>query len=59
MLVDISYETGFDPLALRSLVCRVLRVREDPRNWSAFPNVDSEVRGDLDKLTDLRSGLSR
>jgi hypothetical protein len=29
-------------------VCRVLRVREDPDNWSEFPNVDGEVREHLD-----------
>jgi AbiJ N-terminal domain 4 len=48
VLVDIAYEAGFDPHNLRSLVCRVLRVRADPSNWSAFPNVDGEIRGHLD-----------
>jgi hypothetical protein len=36
------------PHSMRSLVCRVLRRREDPGNWSAFPNVDDEVRDHLD-----------
>lgn len=37
-----------DPHSMRSIVCRVLREREDPGNWTAFPNVDCEVRGHLD-----------
>ena len=45
VLVDIAYESGHTPHALRSTVCRMLRKREDPGNWSAFPNVDNEVRG--------------
>ncbi len=49
VMVDIAYEAGLDPHDMRSLVCRVLRVREDPSNWSAFPNVDSEVRQHLDR----------
>lgn len=49
VVVDIAYESGFGPHRLRSIVCQVLRVREDPGNWSAFPNVDSEVRDHLDK----------
>lgn len=44
VLVDIAYEAGLDPHNLRSLVCRVLRRRADPGNWSAFPNVDGELR---------------
>src|SRR5262245_61585129 len=47
-MVDIAYECGLDPHLMRSIVCRVLRVREDPENWSAFPNVDGEVRWHLD-----------
>jgi len=48
VVIDIAYEAGLDPHDMRSLVCRVLRRREDPDNWSAFPNVDGEVRGHLD-----------
>lgn len=48
VIVDLAYESGLGPHAMRSLVCRVLRSREDPNNWSAFPNVDGEVRGHLD-----------
>ena len=48
VLVDIAYECGMTPHSMRSLVCRTLRVREDPNNWSAFPNVDGELRSHLD-----------
>ena len=48
VLVDIAYEGGMNPHTMRSLVCRALRAREDPNNWSAFPNVDGEVRSHLD-----------
>jgi hypothetical protein len=44
IIVDIAYESGLTPHTLRSIVCRLLRKREDPNNWSAFPNVDNEVR---------------
>lgn len=29
-------------------MCAALRVRENPGNWSAYPNVDGEARGHLD-----------
>lgn len=48
VVADIAYEAGLDPHRLRSIVCQLLRVREDPNNWSAFPNVDCEARGHLD-----------
>jgi hypothetical protein len=48
VLVDIAYEAGEDPQSLRSVVSGLLRVREDPNNWSALTNVDSEVRGLVD-----------
>lgn len=44
ILVNIAYESGYTPHLLRSTVCRMLRRREDSDNWSAFPNVDNEVR---------------
>jgi AbiJ-like protein len=46
--VDIAYEAGMDPHSMRKLVCHALRVRENPDNWSAYPNVDGEVRGNID-----------
>jgi hypothetical protein len=48
VIVDLAYESGLTPHKMRSLVCRVLRTRENPDNWSPFPNVDYEVRGHLD-----------
>jgi AbiJ N-terminal domain 4 len=48
VVVDIAYEAGMEPHSMRSLVCRLLRVREDPDNWRAYPNVDHEVRGIID-----------
>ena len=48
VLVTLAYESGTPPKAVRTLVCRALRKREDPDNWSDFPNVDNETRGNLD-----------
>lgn len=48
LVIDKAYEHGSDPHSIRSIVCKVLLVREDPNNWSAFPNVDFEVRDHLD-----------
>jgi hypothetical protein len=47
ILVDIAYEAGLTPHSMRSLVCTLLRLPENRGNWSAFPNVDSEVRENL------------
>lgn len=48
VLVDLAYEAGLGPHRMRSVVCRTLRVREDEGNWSAYPNVDGEVRQHVD-----------
>lgn len=48
VIVDIAYEAGLNPHRVRTIVCRVLRRREDPNNWSAYPNVDGEARYHLD-----------
>lgn len=48
IVVDIAYESELNPHSMRDLVCRTIRVREDPNNWSAFPNIDHEVRQHLD-----------
>ncbi|MDX9719198.1 MAG: hypothetical protein RBU37_00520 [Myxococcota bacterium] len=48
IVVDIAYESGFRPSSLRGLVSRLLRVREDPNNWSEYSNIDGEVRYRLD-----------
>ena len=44
ILVDVAYEAGLGPHSLRGAVCKVLRTAPDPDNWSAYPNVDWEVR---------------
>lgn len=48
VIPDIAYESGLRPTSLRSIVCRVLRRREDPNNWSEYPNVDGELRYHLE-----------
>ena len=47
VLVDLAYDCGYQPKPLRTLVCRILRKRPDPDNWSDR-NVDKEVRQLLD-----------
>ncbi len=47
-VVDIAYDCGFTPTPLRQLVCRVLRVPPNRENWSEYPNVDGELRQNLD-----------
>lgn len=47
-VVDLAYEAGMTPRALRALVCRVLFLAPDANNWSEYPNIDNEVRGILD-----------
>lgn len=48
VVVDIAYESSLSPKTVRSAVCRVLRRRTDPNNWSDFPNVDGEARDHVD-----------
>jgi len=48
VIVDIAYESGLSPHTARTTFCRVLRRRENPDNWSAYPNVDNEARGLID-----------
>src|ERR1051325_8032695 len=48
VLVDFAYEAGLRPARLRGTVCRALMTREDPGNWTEFPNVDYEIRGLID-----------
>ena len=49
VLVDIAYESGLWPTALRETICRVLRTAANPGNWSDFPNIDIEVRYALEQ----------
>ncbi len=43
IVLDIAYEAGLGPSSLRSIICQLLRKREDPSNWSEYPNIASEV----------------
>lgn len=44
----VVYEDmGKRPRFLRSVICRTLLVREDPDNWSEYPNIDYEVNDHL------------
>lgn len=61
-LIEMAYECGFKPKSLRSALCRLLRKRPDPSNWSEFPNIDQEVRGLIDgcdwyRVYDVIEGL--
>jgi hypothetical protein len=42
VVLDIAYERGLTPNPMRSLLCRILRRRADPQNWSEYPNVSGE-----------------
>ena len=42
-LPQIAEDVGVKPSPLRRVVCRVLRVRPDPMNWTEHPNVSDEV----------------
>jgi hypothetical protein len=42
-LIQLTYEHGLKPSALRSMVCKVLKKMPDPSNWSEYPNVNGEV----------------
>jgi AbiJ N-terminal domain 4 len=48
VIVDIAYGRGFSPQTLRPVVCRALRKRPNPNNWSEYPNIDEEIRNLLD-----------
>jgi hypothetical protein len=48
VVVQLAYVCGFRPSTLRSLVCRVLRKRQDDNNWSEYPNIDGEVSSLVD-----------
>jgi hypothetical protein len=43
-VLEVARELGWGPSALRDTVCRVLRVRPDPGNWSEYPNIWGEVQ---------------
>jgi len=43
-ILEAARELEWGPSSLRDIVCRVLRVRPDPGNWSEYPNVWGEVQ---------------
>lgn len=43
-ILDTMQKLGWEPSGLRSLICRVLRTRPDPGNWSEYPNIFGEVQ---------------
>jgi AbiJ N-terminal domain 4 len=43
VMIEIAYEAGLSPSPLRDIVCRILRTRPDPNNWSEYPNIAGEV----------------
>ncbi|MCU7919137.1 MAG: hypothetical protein KZQ95_12370 [Candidatus Thiodiazotropha sp. (ex Epidulcina cf. delphinae)] len=42
VIINMAYECGFSPSALRSVICKTLRKRADRNNWSEYPNIDDE-----------------
>lgn len=44
-VVDLAYEAGMSPSQIRAVICRTLFVAPNLNNWTAFPNIDMEVRG--------------
>lgn len=62
VVVQLAYECGFRPRSLRTVICRLLRKRPDPRNWSEYPNIDDEVQELVDdcdwyRVYDIIEGL--
>lgn len=49
VVVQLAYACGFRPEGLRKLVCRVLKKRADPNNWSEYPNIDHEIHKLIDE----------
>ena len=43
--LECARELGYNPSLLREVICKVLRVRPDPDNWSEYPNIWFEVEG--------------
>jgi AbiJ N-terminal domain 4 len=42
VVLDIAYELGLSPSPMRALLCKLLRKRANPTNWSEWPNVARE-----------------
>ena len=48
VLPIIASEVGLSPKPMRQLVCRILRERPNPDNWSEYPNIHDEVNELID-----------
>ncbi len=44
-VLSTAIEMDYGPSALRDAICSVLRVRPNPNNWSAYPNIWEEAEG--------------
>ena len=44
-VLETARDLSWSPSPLRTIICRALRVRPDPGNWSEYPNVWDEVQG--------------
>lgn len=43
-VLETARELEWGPSAIRNVVCKVLRVRPDPGNWSEYPNIWQEAQ---------------
>lgn len=43
-VLETARTLDWGPTALRNVICRVLRVRPEPSNWSDYPNIWNEVQ---------------
>jgi hypothetical protein len=43
-VLETARQLGWTPGAMRKILCRVLRARPDPGNWSEYPNIWDEVQ---------------
>lgn len=62
LLQIVHTELDMKPSWIRRVVCGVLRVRENPDNWTEYPNVWNEVQGEVYgrewyKVYDIIEGL--
>jgi hypothetical protein len=39
----VAEAAGMTPSAMRRVICRILLVQPDPKNWSDFPHISREV----------------
>ena len=64
VIVDLANDCGYSPTTLRPVVCRLLKKRSDPSNWSDYPNVNDEVHELIDacvwyRVYDVIEGIAQ